>query len=201
MISNGDTIVVVGTEVNQELTARIHVTNNASSTKTVTVKKAGLSIVPGSANAFAFGQIEYSPGTQVSIGIDIAAASKDSFASFYFPSGFSGTSFIKYTFFDDDNPADSAWAIVEYNAQEISGVSATDASPLAVFPNPVHSIISISLPESADAAVHVRIFNSTGTIVYADFPKHDPLSIDVSGFPPGYYTIEAGGVTWKMIKQ
>ena len=200
-IGNGDTIVVVGTETDFELTARVRITNNSSSTKTVTVKKLGLSIVAGSISAFAFGQYEYAPGVTVAPGNHIAAATEDSLLAYYFPEGFTGVSFIQYTFFDEVNPADSAWVVLEYQANEISGMAGTNSFPVVAFPNPVHSTVNISLPQSGNGTVDVRICNAMGRIVYAAFLMKDQQSIDVSAFPSGYYTIEAGGVKWKVIKQ
>jgi len=199
-VGNGDTIVVVGIETDLELTACVRITNNSSSPKTVTVKKLGLSIVTGSASAFAFGQNEYAPGVTVAPGNHIAAATEDSLLAYYFPQALSGVSFIQYTFFDEDNPADSAWVIVEYQVNKISGIAGTNSSSIVAFPNPVYSTVNISLPESGAGTIQVHIFNSNGIIVYAAFLRHQQ-SIDVSELPSGYYTIEAGGVRWKLIKQ
>jgi hypothetical protein len=201
-INNGDTILLTGTTSDNEIRGYIVLMNNASSTKTVKLKKTELSVVPGTANAFAWDGDEYPPFTMFSMGNAIAPLATDSsFTSFFLPQLIPGISFIQYTFFDQDNPADSGWVVIEYQVMQVSAIAGINIPSINIFPNPANGIVTIILSETGIKEIPVRVYNSVGETVYADFVHQGKISFDVADFPDGYYMIEADHVRLKLLKQ
>lgn len=202
IINNGDTLFVSGSVTDQTLMANIRIVNNSSSAKTVKVRKTELSVVPGSANAFSWALLQYAPSVVVSQGNEIGSTVTDSsFVSFHFPNELTGISFIQYTFFDANNPVDSVWAVVEYNVLQVSGIAGINSSVISAFPNPINGVTTI-LSSTADVAmIPFYIRNSFGVVVYTAMLEKGKSSFDASGFPAGYYTIEAGNMRLKLMKQ
>jgi hypothetical protein len=68
----------------------------------------------------------------------------------------------------------------------VIGVSETNPSSVGVYPNPSNSTVMISLDNGAQG---VRIYNSTGQLVYNDRNATGNFQLDVSQWSAGAYRI------------
>jgi len=68
----------------------------------------------------------------------------------------------------------------------VIGVSEANPSSVGVYPNPSNGLVMISL---ANGAQGIRIYNSTGQLVYNDSNAAGKFQIDVSQWTAGAYRI------------
>jgi hypothetical protein len=72
------------------------------------------------------------------------------------------------------------------------------ASILLIYPNPSNSIINIEA--SVDKPKHIALYSSNGSLVLSkDYTAGSDVKIDVSIFPPGYYTLKVLSIQNKLI--
>lgn len=191
-LPNGSTFMVSG-DANFFMAAYVFVKNNSANPIDVFVKKTELYLVQGTSNYFCWAQC-YGGQTYISPeGIIINGGATDDlhFSGDYDPMGHHGVTSIMYTFFDGNNPNDSAAVTVLFNAG-YTGIPETPGTSLisAVYPNPAQTSASLdfNLPVSTvNASVLVRTL--TGQTV-AEFPLNGStgqLSMDISGFESGLY--------------
>jgi hypothetical protein len=147
----------------------LHVKNISSATINVKLKKIENSLVAGSENAFCYAGQCYSPATMVSLNYsEIPANTIDTtFVADYNANGGSGTSNIRYVFFNTANPSDTVSVIVRYNsAVGINNISASDVFFSDIYPNPSSNTANInySLPKNTTSA-RISIRNILGASI------------------------------------
>lgn len=128
-----------------------------------------ISEVENTTNLFCWG-VCYSTTTDtstVSIKINPGEFSNE-FVGDYFPQGYTGTTSVRYTFFDVANPNDQISFIVNYKASTESSIHDKLAkvylSP--AYPNPANNEVSINYEmERNELEVKIVIFNLLGTSV------------------------------------
>ncbi len=191
-LPNGSSFMVSG-DANFFMAAYVFVKNNSANPIDVYVKKTELYLVQGTSNYFCWAQC-YGGQTYVSPeGIVINGGETDDlhFSGDYDPVGHHGVTSIMYTFFDGNNPNDSAAVTVLFNAG-FTGLPENLSAPVlsAAYPNPAQGIANLdfNLPVSAvTASVIVR--SVTGQVV-ASYPLNSStgqVSMDVSGMESGLY--------------
>lgn len=201
--ASGDTITVTGTAFDFMLMGRIAVKNNASVTKAVLLERTILYAVPGTDNAFAFGVNMFPPSVSITpVSFDINPGVTDSsFEAFYFINGNVGTSYIQYTFFDELNPADSAWIIFKFVVEQPIGIpDLQEESKIYVYPNPVSNKIFVHT--NGIQVSDVIIFNNMGKEVMR-IKNYSPAEFIDTGFlNKGVYfiLIEKNGQAIKFFK-
>jgi len=147
----------------------VYIKNSGTKDLNVLVKKTIINAVPGTVNYFCWGNC-YQPDTYVSDSYKTIAAgatnTKD-FSADYIPMGFKGKSEIRYTFFDKDNPNDSASVTMIFDYLWIlSGVNspAKDNNYVSVaYPNPTTDYFTLNYRIKNFNTAYVDLFNVLGT--------------------------------------
>ena len=118
---SGETITVDSSETVAEIVAHMAIQNNYSTAKDILVSKEVISETEGHSNTFCWG-LCFPPNIIVSpdaITLEAGEIDEEDFSGHLMPNGFSGTTVIKYTFFEEDNPDVEAHFFVEFVAGEI----------------------------------------------------------------------------------
>ena len=117
--------------------------------------------------------------------------SEEIFAGHYMPQGQAGTTTVKYTFFNENDPEDNIFFIAHFVGSPTSVNDILAKSVISdVYPNPASQIISFdyNLPVEVKSA-GVKLFNLLGQEVVSQ-PINDfsgKLQINVSDLPEGVY--------------
>lgn len=168
--------------------------NVSSTAKLVMAKKEEIQVVPGSMNTFCWvvcwaNTIFVSP-----MGITLEpGVTNNEFSGDYMPLNNAGVTIMRYTFFDDANPSDSAHFYIHFNAgtvgvNDLAGNGKNTFS--AAYPNPARSQVSIDYalnPESRNAKISIH--NLLGSVV-KEARLNDlsgKLTLDVSDLNEGFY--------------
>lgn len=173
--------------------SHIAVTNNGASALDVKVKKAEVSVVSGSENAFCWGQC-FLPTTFVSpspINIGAGVTDASSFIGDYKPKGNIGQTTIRYTFFDMNNVNDSVAVYVVYGATPAAIDSKPDVIEFSnAYPNPASTSVSFNYDLQGNSGVaSLVITDLLGGEVFSTVLLNDKgkLNVDVSTLTPGVY--------------
>jgi hypothetical protein len=199
--NNGDTITVTTTLTGTNY-LYLHVLNSGIDSLSVKAKKKEISIVSGSANTFCWGLVCFDPVVIVSpVAIWIAPDSiSNTFDAQYKANNHIGISILLYTFFDENNIADSSSVFVKFdglhsNVPEIvpEKVLFSNASP-----NPAngYSNISYALPGNGfENRIVVR--DMIGNDVYNELlvENSGTIKIDTYSLSNGvyFYTLIVNG--------
>jgi len=169
-LPNDTTIVRYGAPTpHGEIESFIFVKNNSANTISVKVKKVELSLIHGTLNYFCWG-LCYQNTVYVSIdSIDIRAGAinKTDFSGHYACQDSIGFSIIRYVFFDQDHPTDTACVNVKYDARTL-GIDNTllkNNNSIISYPNPADNFTSFvyNLAQGTTASVMIR--NILGVVV------------------------------------
>jgi len=207
-INYGDTIVVTGPDT-MFLEAGIFIENISTVGKLVQVQRIDLNVVPGVSSYMMWGVMEYPPSATLTVEGDSVGAfmTNYTFMSGYVAFGLPGTSWYKYIFFDENNPSDSAWAVIQYNASGTSGIKKNTLNEVSIYPNPGNGIYNLSFPSIHKPACRADVFNSTGDLLFvSNIEEYNNLfCLDLRKYIPGIYFLkvtETNGAfrTWKIIK-
>ncbi len=191
---SGGTLKVTGEAVpGIWLYAHMSIKNVSETDKYVKARKFEVSVAPGSENTFCWvicwvNTIFTSPS-----GITIEPDSTNhSFTGDYLSHGNSGVTIMRYSFFDDDNPNDSVYFYVEFNAGTL-GLDDLTSEKIFVsnpYPNPASSHVSFDydLPLSVTNAA-IRIHNLLGSVVKEMNITHNSgkITLDVNDLKDGFY--------------
>lgn len=113
-----------------------------------------------------------------------------SFHSYLYPNNIAGTSTISYTFFNQNDPSDSASASITYDVLS-NGVNEVERGFLSpASPNPAVSFASINYNLPTLGNGHVYMYNVLGVMVkdYVLTNKQSMLVMNTEELNPGIYT-------------
>lgn len=166
-IESGETVYVMGDPTDFIITKEISVTNNGDATVGVVVRKVETDVLAGTSNYFCWGAC-YAPFVFVSqdtVHIE-AGQTTDEFYGDYTPAGIIGKSTIMYSWWIDENPADSVYVFVEFNASPAGLGEPANIAELKVFPVPASGSVSFEY-DLRDASVEAEIVisNLLGAVV------------------------------------
>lgn len=179
-----DTIIIVDAKV----------INNSAAAVVVKVRKEELLIVPNSMNTFCFAGNCYGGTTMVSVGsVSLPAGGgwDSSFTGDYYPMNNTGTTIIRYTFFNVANANDTISFTVRFN-----GTIGLDKLPVlmpeitAAYPNPATDKVSFAYTHNEDQnALTLMLRDFAGrTIREAALPSGEGLiEFDLSTVESGIY--------------
>jgi hypothetical protein len=206
-LPNGSSFMVNGDQ-NFFMAAYVFVTNNSNNAKDVMVKKTEIFLIQGTSNYFCWAQC-YGPNTYISpeaLTINAGETNDVNFSGDYDPMGHVGVTTIMYTFFDGNNPNDSAAVTVYFNAgyTGIGDLAAVDMIS-DVYPNPAYGSANIdyNFPVSAtDASLVVRTLTGQVVSSYDLNGNQGNIKMDVSSFNPGVYfcSLQINGMEVKTSK-
>jgi hypothetical protein len=198
-VANNSTRTHIGHINDSEILSYMFVKNTTSATLSVKVKKVEINLVSGSVNTFCWG-LCYPPTIYISDPVNINAHATDStdFSGHYSPTGYEGTSTIRYVFFNVANPSDSVCVNMAYDALYV-GISDQTAKNIlsGAYPNPANNTVNFeySLNSVNDGSVVIR--NLPGMVVKkADLKStENKLSIFTGDLPEGiyFYSLEING--------
>jgi len=191
------TVEFFATPDQAELKGHIYITNNSGQEKQVLVKKVELEILAGTFNTFCFKGSCFPPNVFQSPEAMLLGAGQTStdtcFYGSYLPMGVQGSSFIRYTFFDERDPTDSVSVIVKYTIGNVGTGQLLAASLSEIskpYPNPASSFVSFDVnihPSASDARLIIR--NLVGSIVMTRniSERTGKITIPVSNLKEGMY--------------
>ena len=153
-------------EINTVIDARVYVQNTSGSDKDVLVRRMAVSEQSGSQNYFCWEQC-YAPFVSlapVPLTIPAGATVPDFYAD-YLPGNAVGKTTIRYSFFDKNNPSDSVWVEVNFNAT-LTGIAAFNNGKNTIsqpMPNPANAFTNFkyNLSNTAQNATLV-LYNMLG---------------------------------------
>ncbi|HVA98395.1 MAG TPA: T9SS type A sorting domain-containing protein [Bacteroidia bacterium] len=193
-VVNGMTLNYWG-DPSHQMEIYLNVQNISSGDITVKCKRDTISTVSGSSNLFCWVQC-YGPGTDQSpTGQLIKADSVYTlFRGYYNPNGV-GVTTIRYVYFDQSNPNDSSWVIVNYNVtptgvQNLGNVGQNSLS--SAYPNPASDIAALNYSLASNTtSAKIDFYNMLGQKVN-ELPidvinRSGTVKIDVSGMNTGIY--------------
>jgi hypothetical protein len=209
VLNNGDTIVVTGPD-SMMLEAPILAENTSSVGKFVQVQRIDLNVVPGADCFMMWGTWEYPSSVMLTPEGDSIGAFmiNSSFMSAYISHGVPGSSWYEYIFFDENNPSDSAWAVIQYNTLATTGIKANTLIGVSLYPNPGNGIFNLSFSFAAPTGYFAEVFNSTGDLISStDIEATASLHcIDIRKYKTGIYFLKMTDhennvyKIWKIVK-
>ncbi len=188
--ANGDTLVVSGS-ASVTLSSFMDVTNNSGTSMSIKCHRVDLNIVAGSTNSICFGGSCWPDTVSISPASIVAAgATTSEFSGDYKAHGFGGTSYIRYTFYDQHTTTDTICFIGKYIASgvgidELTGVSISDA-----YPNPANTFAVINYAvSSADNSARVIVSDLLGKemISIPVTEKEGKIKIETGNLVNGIY--------------
>ena len=193
----GDTLVVTGVPSDFEIIGYTDVTNETSSAMTIKVIRENLDVVPGTLNALCWAGLCFGPATDTSttqLTLDAGATTGDGeeFSGHYYPSDSIGISFVKYYFYNVDNPDERSEIVVQYIAEYVGlgeGIMA-DGFISEIYPNPATNFVSINYTLTPQVnSASVRVINLLGKVVKETRIEmgSNKVKLDVSDLSSGVY--------------
>lgn len=197
-VANGDTLIVYGTTNDFILYSTVGVHNASSVSMDVHVFRTELYMVPTTVSYFMFGLLMYPPFVSQSVDPAVipAGTTDFSFQSGYETNNLPGISYVKYRFYDSNNPADSAWLVIEYNvAQGVGLIEGQTVAPARILPNPGSGRFAIQRGNRFQNDLTIEVLSPQAklirTIQFAE-GMHTP-EVDLSGYPKGVYFFRITG--------
>lgn len=193
----GDTTEIVGLPTAFEIIKYADVTNNTSSAMTIKVAREDIDVVPGTSNAICWAGLCFPPSvdtstTQLTLDPGATTGEGDEFSGHYYPTNILGTTMVKYTFFDIDNPDLNAQLVVKYVAEYVGlgeGIMA-DGFVSEIFPNPATNFVSINYTLTPQVnSASVKVINLLGKVVKETRIEmgSNKVRLDVSDLSSGVY--------------
>lgn len=205
MIVNGDTVEVSPTLTQKppytNIQTKLYAQNNTGSTIDLGAKKAEITPDADADHGICF--YKYCYPTSVYVAPDVVqlfpAAIDSSFKGTYLyleSNHTAGKYLVAYTFFNSNNPADSAIVYVLYNTNPLAtGIAATTLqNNISIYPNPANDVVHLSA--ATDINGTLTITNSTGVAVYKQtLTNNRTASIAISNWAAGvyHYNLEGKG--------
>jgi hypothetical protein len=181
-----------------EVISYVTVYNNTSTPKNMKVKRIIVSEATGHMNAICWEQC-YIPEVDVSPSSIVIPAngSLNNFSGHLYPNGAGGTTQIKYVFFDENNPNDSATFQVTYQVWGLS-VNSNELKVSEPYPNPASGVVNFSFTNNRGSS-YLVIYDMLGNMVRkaALNGVSGNVKIDVSKLNSGmyFYQIVENGVS------
>jgi hypothetical protein len=207
-LANNSNISRNGHVNDDEIVCHVFVTNTTPDPIDVIVKKVEINVVSGSVNTFCWG-LCFPPNIYQSPPFAVNGNRTDSvnFSGHYNPTGFVGTTLIRYVFFEQSDPSDSVCVNVTYNALEVGVLNPSAKNILSgAYPNPANSIVNFDYCLSTENAGSVVIRNLLGSVVRKSVltGTEGKLALFTGDLPEGiyFYSLDVEGkalITRKLI--
>jgi hypothetical protein len=189
----GDTVhvFIANNEAHEE---HVFVTNSSTADIDVKVRKDEISVLAGAFNTFCWGQC-FSPTvteSQDAITISAGATNTNDFYADYFADGADGLTVVRYIFFDENQPNDSADVYIFFHTSptSISEQISLKTEISNPYPNPASTKchFSYTIPMTANDARIVIMDIAGNTSLSTTIPPGDgKVTVDVSSLASGVY--------------
>jgi len=202
-VANGSTIVYTVDQATSIETHDFEVLNTTSSAKTVKVRKTV--IVQGDAGRtfyFCTDQNCYPPSVVLSGNVPMTALGQFALITDFTPNNATGSSTVRYTVFDVNNPSDSVFFFLQYDVSPtgINNLSSVKASVGSPMPNPASTVFTMNynLGNSfGKGEAKMVVYNMLGAVVMTETITdiEGNVRMDVSTLENGVYftSLEVSG--------
>ena len=203
-----DDTITIAVE-NKETKHYIDLVNTSGTDIQLKVNRNTISLLSGAENAFCFGSC-FLPNVDETIAAYTFLAGdtlkKDDITHFYTlynPHGGSGTSIIKYNFYDVDNPLNRASVVFKFVSEGVGICNPKHeiVSTFEAYPNPTNSNVTIKHNFTNTNVENVQIVLSslTGAVIETINvnPSENETTLDISNLSQGiyFYSLQANGKT------
>ena len=201
VINSPNPTIVVGSADAEELVIGIDIMNISLEQKEFKVRRTMLNSIEYTSNYFCFGTSCYTAIVSVSSNPRIINGNSTvdtTFSSHFKPNGQSGVSEIQYTFFDVNNPQDSANVVVRYEIAPVGISKISSSASLKVFPNPADDNVTLSYTRnSLNGKGSIELYNMLGAKVYSQQVDNmdGTITISTENLKAGlyFYSLNDGG--------
>jgi len=207
-IANNSNVLRQGHNMDDEILCHVFVRNSTANPIDVVVKKVEINVVPGTMNTFCWG-LCYPPNVFVSPPFTLNGNTTDSvdFSGHFNPLTLTGTSVIRYVFYNSANPSDSVCVNVSYDALYVGINNPAPRNMLSgAYPNPANNAVNFDYSLNSDNSGSVIIRNLVGSIVKQSMltGTTGKLSVLTGDLPEGiyFYSLDVDGksmLTRKLI--
>ena len=188
---NNTEVTVNGLSTEATLSFPAYVTNSASDTNVTRCKRRIIEQVASTSNYFCWG-ICYGPAVNVGNQSVVLAPGDtyENFHSYFTPDSMSGTSRIMYVFYDNNNPADSAYFTVKYEVSPNTAGIGEIANEISVKLYPTSSSQNITLELENNSPAMIGVYDMSGKQhAMINSTRSNLINIDVSGLSSGMYQV------------
>ena len=118
---------------------------------------------------------------------------------YYYPDSISGSATTTLTLWSVDEPNDTLTLYFECTASLSMGVNDIQRQQLLIYPNPAHSVISVS--RSSNDTRNWEIFDMQGRSILNGTFGSLKQEISISGLRHGNYVLRSAGLTHPFVKE
>src|SRR5512138_721595 len=184
-------LVRTGTSDTMELTTFLTIRNGATTEKQIQAKKTEMSMFPGTACSLCWaGHCYPSEVSMTEYPLVLAADSTETSCFAHFITGGTvGTSIVRWTYFDKDNPADSVSVVIQYITYP-TGIGNPEANHrVHVSPNPADREVFFRLQDPASSEFTIFFHNLSGQpVLHETITRPDGLlKFETSELRAGIY--------------
>jgi hypothetical protein len=199
-VNSPNPTIVVGSADANELETGIEIANISSEQKDIKVRRTMLISIDSTSNYFCWTAC-YIPSVSLSpnaLTINGGNTVNNTFTSHFKPSGHSGISEIQYTFFDANNPQDSANVVVRYEIAPVGISKVSSFTSLKAFPNPADDKVTLSFTRSSlNGKGNIELYNMLGSKVFSQQVEDmdGTITISTENLKAGlyFYSLNDGG--------
>jgi len=170
IVNSPNPTIVVGSADADELSTGIEIANISLEQKEIKVRRTMLTTIDSTSNYFCWTAC-YIPSVSLSpsgLILNGDSSINNTFTSHFKPNGHSGISEIQYTFFDANNPLDSANVVVRYEIAPVGISKISTNTSLKAFPNPADDKVTLSFARSSlNGKGSIELYNMLGSKVYS----------------------------------
>jgi len=187
-----DTVLVrSGTPDTLELTTWLTIRNDAATEKHIQAKKAEVIMATGAACSLCWAGYCYPTEIfQTDYPLVLApGASETSCFAHFITGGTVGTSIVRWTYFDKDDPEDSVSVVIHYILYPMGVSNPERNGRVAVSPNPADRAVFFRFTETLPFACTITLCTLSGRAVLEEkvSVSAGSLRIDTSELPDGFY--------------
>jgi hypothetical protein len=170
VINSPNPTIVVGSADANELETGIEIMNISLEQKEIKVRRTVLTSIENTTNFFCWTAC-YTPVVSLSpngLTVNGDSSTNNSFTSHFRPNLQIGVSEIQYTFFDVNNPQDSANVLVRYEIAPVGIAKVSAVASLKAFPNPADDKVTLSFTRSSlNGKGNIELYNMLGSKVFS----------------------------------
>lgn len=156
----------------------------------VNLKQTILSRVEGAYYSFCWGTCYQDNGEDIFVGDSDMAVSvnsgefTDEACIFDYVANNKGVSYVRYTFFNQDNMNDTTCIIVKYSDAKVD-ITEIENTQIAVYPNPAQKYLNVKV--NGSHGYTIKIFNLLGSEIYESQAVEGNNTINLSDWNGGIY--------------
>jgi hypothetical protein len=187
----GDEMVVYGAQTDAEIVAHAILTNDSDHSMDIKVLRERIEMQENANSQFCWAGSCYPPNTDLSFDMLTLGAGQscgeEDFSAHYLPNGVWGDSYIKYTFFNENNESEAISVVVQFSATTTGIGDVIEETAIAVYPNPANNFVNI---ESQSRIERIGIYDLTGKAVYNTPVDQNKLKVNIDFLESGIYLIK-----------